>query len=483
MRGRPSFFIVAALMCTITSRVELHSQTKSDIPQRVQLEADYAVFQHRVQPPAAGSTDSMYVELFFAVPQSALSFQWDEGSRKFIGSGLMALTIKRATGELVVSKAWKIESHASDTTAISPTSSVLDELRLNLEPGSYRANLYYRSVEGAGRLDSISFPIVVTTPAKEALAWSSIELCSSIRQILPGERGNFMRGTLSLVPNPGGVYSKEVPVVYYYAELYNVFDHVPGTIFFIRCSVEDFRNNPVASIRVKEIRRKKTLDAGAEVGTVNILSLPTGVYYLRLDVLDSLKNVLATARKKFFVFNPSIIASGEHGLVSSGEVLASEFATMSETQLDEEFSEAKYIASRDDEQAFGRLQGAMPKRAFLAQFWSKHNPNPARSPGEFRSDYLNRVEYANTYFRYLSTPGWKTDRGRVLLQYGKPQDIERHPSSDEMKPYEIWIYEAAEEGERVQFIFGDINGYGDYRLLHSTARGEIKDEQWQRQLR
>lgn len=105
MRGRLSFFIVAALMCTITSRVELHSQTKSDIPQRVQLEADYAVFQHRVQSPAIGSTDSMYVELFFAVPQSALSFQWDEGSRKFIGSGLMALTIKRATGELVVSKA------------------------------------------------------------------------------------------------------------------------------------------------------------------------------------------------------------------------------------------------------------------------------------------------------------------------------------------------------------------------------------------
>jgi hypothetical protein len=50
-----------------------------------------------------------------------------------------------------------------------------------------------------------------------------------------------------------------------------------------------------------------------------------------------------------------------------------------------------------------------------------------------------------------------------------------------MKPYEIWFYNEIEGG--VQFIFGDISGFGNYELLHSTKRGEVNDPDWERRLR
>lgn len=76
--------------------------------------------------------------------------------------------------------------------------------------------------------------------------------------------------------------------------------------------------------------------------------------------------------------------------------------------------------------------------------------------------------------------GWRTDRGRVFILYGKPDEVERHPSEGVIKPYEIWYYYQIENG--VQFVFVDKNGFSDYELVHSTKRGEFTDEGWERYL-
>ena len=74
------------------------------------------------------------------------------------------------------------------------------------------------------------------------------------------------------------------------------------------------------------------------------------------------------------------------------------------------------------------------------------------------------------------TPGWRTDRGRVYIIYGPPDEVERYPYSENMKPYEIWHYYNLQGG--VIFVFGDRTGFGSYELLHSTLVGEIKNEEW-----
>jgi hypothetical protein len=76
--------------------------------------------------------------------------------------------------------------------------------------------------------------------------------------------------------------------------------------------------------------------------------------------------------------------------------------------------------------------------------------------------------------------GWHTDRGRIYILYGEPDEVERFPNSDNVKPYEIWHYHQIESG--VMFIFVDRTGSEDYTLVHSTKRGEVQDSNWEQYL-
>jgi hypothetical protein len=80
----------------------------------------------------------------------------------------------------------------------------------------------------------------------------------------------------------------------------------------------------------------------------------------------------------------------------------------------------------------------------------------------------------------LNKEGWRTDRGRVYLLYGEPDHVLRVPSECNSKPYQTWYYYGIEKG--VEFVFVDRLGNGDYQLVHSTKRGELQDETWQRYL-
>ena len=87
---------------------------------------------------------------------------------------------------------------------------------------------------------------------------------------------------------------------------------------------------------------------------------------------------------------------------------------------------------------------------------------------------------ANARFSSTFKKGWKTDRGMIYIKNGEPDEIERHPYQMDKKAYEIWYYYSIEGG--VQYIFVDIRGMGELQLVHSTARNEIHDDDWERWL-
>jgi hypothetical protein len=72
--------------------------------------------------------------------------------------------------------------------------------------------------------------------------------------------------------------------------------------------------------------------------------------------------------------------------------------------------------------------------------------------------------------------GYRSDRGRVHIMYGVPDDVERHPNETDMRPYEVWSYHAIQGG--VVFVFVQRSTGGDYELLHSTHRNELHNENW-----
>ena len=88
------------------------------------------------------------------------------------------------------------------------------------------------------------------------------------------------------------------------------------------------------------------------------------------------------------------------------------------------------------------------------------------------------IERANLVYRGTFREGWRTDRGRILLIYGEPDEYDRYPFSNDNKAYEIWRFFSVQGG--VEFIFVDRRDMGDYELVHSTARGELYDPEWTR---
>ena len=106
---------------------------------------------------------------------------------------------------------------------------------------------------------------------------------------------------------------------------------------------------------------------------------------------------------------------------------------MSEEEIDDLFNKSKYIATNPEIEKYKALSTEDAKREFIYNFWKARDENPADERNENYLNYVNRVNASNERFSALGKKGWKTDRGRVLIVYGEPTEIQRLPKSDGLK--------------------------------------------------
>ena len=210
-----------------------------------------------------------------------------------------------------------------------------------------------------------------------------------------------------------------------------------------------------------------------------MIKYPTDTYNLVLALVDSANNKVVYSNKRYFYYNPNYKDTSVTVLSQSG-YLSSEFAVYSEEECDDIFEKSRYIATSREIEQYKKLDSINTKRDFLYRFWKLRDLEPETEKFEFKDKYFAGVEYCNTKYGTFNKKGYKTDRGRVYLLYGEPDQVDMYPNETNMKPYEIWYYNQIEGG--VLFIFGDLTGYSDYELLSSTKRGEIRDDTWQRRI-
>lgn len=129
-----------------------------------------------------------------------------------------------------------------------------------------------------------------------------------------------------------------------------------------------------------------------------------------------------------------------------------------DTNMEQSIELVRLIADNDEIDA---LREALPAERTQAwdRFWERRDPTPGTADNEFRTEFFSRVRYANQNYGVLE-PGWKSDRGRVHIRYGPPDEIEQRPSSMSGLAFEIWTYTRA--GRR--FVFVDYDGFGRYEL-------------------
>ncbi|HEV2380939.1 MAG TPA: GWxTD domain-containing protein, partial [Terriglobia bacterium] len=86
-----------------------------------------------------------------------------------------------------------------------------------------------------------------------------------------------------------------------------------------------------------------------------------------------------------------------------------------------------YIISDQERKAFLNLSNDEERDAFIEQFWRRRNPDPDSPENAAREEHYRRIAYANEHFA-AGKPGWKTDRGRIYIEWGAPDSIDSHPS-------------------------------------------------------
>jgi GWxTD domain-containing protein len=139
-----------------------------------------------------------------------------------------------------------------------------------------------------------------------------------------------------------------------------------------------------------------------------------------------------------------------------------------------------YMITEEERKTFNSLGDLAEKDRFIEQFWERKNPNPGSSTSAFKEEHYRRLAYANEHFT-SNIPGWRTDRGRIYILWGKPDSVVVHPGGSYRRPpseggntvmaypFERWCYTRPQNGVMtdIWMEFVDPAGNGNYRMaLH-----------------
>ncbi len=419
-----------------------------------------------------GDESNVLLETYYSFRTDELSYIFNDGM--FSGGINISVEIKQAENILEKDN-WTVPSSAADSATVTIGKTLVGVRKYFLKSGEYDFKIIATDINDKDRVDSLRFPISISLFPTDREAISDIEICSSIKQIPKDDNNIFYKNTLEVIPNPSLLFGPGLPILYYYLEGYNLLHKESSEEYLLKTSVLDATGKEIIT---HEKNKKRVNNSSVEIGTINTSSLKGGTYTLKITISDTVRRTAAVSAKRFFIYKPGHIDS-LHTL-SSGGMVSSEYALMSDTDIHDEYEILSYIITDGEKKQFGKLTELDAKRKFLYDFWKRRDIDPSTKINEYKEEYMKRVEYVKQTYSASFKKGWKTDRGRVYIVYGPPDDIERYPSSYDAEPYEIWNYNSIQNG--VIFIFIDRANQGDYRLCHSNHRNELQDENWYNQI-
>lgn len=212
---------------------------------------------------------------------------------------------------------------------------------------------------------------------------------------------------------------------------------------------------------------------GVTRAVVDLAGLPPGEY--GFEVLVQGKDTTVARRAPFRMGGFESVALTAP---LSGAAATDKFELMTEAQLDTLYAPLIYLMTSDETGIYGSLT-LEGKRSFLRRFWSKRDPTSGTPRNEAQESFYARIGEANRRYREggaAEIPGWRTDRGRVFIKYGPPQEVLQRPQAGNTLPYEVWKFS---QGRLLKYVFMDLTQFGNYALIWTDDRREPSRPNWQ----
>ena len=473
---RPFCLVVLAVLAAATPPA---AQT-SELP--LQLDVDYAAFRY--------DAEHALVEAYLAFEASTLPYVPVEDH--FEVALPVTLVLRRAsvaapaqaTDAPVFADTLTYRFAVADTAGLVQGQYFVQQVRAAVPPGEYALEVGVAGDAATGRV-AFTAQRDVTVPDFAAAAEAGRALLSGITlaaSIQPSDERDaaFYKNGLLIQPNPNALFGQGLPTLFYYAEAYGLDEAVEADAYtlFAYLSASNFAQ-PLDGYQQRSERAVRSPEVLA--GSFDLRALPGGVYYLHLALLDENNEAVAEQSRNFYVYNPGVAQPVAAAADRSYE--ANLYAVMPEVEIDDNLRHAEVIATGRERDQIARLTTPDTKRDFLTEFWRKRDEDPATPINETRVRFYERVQYANDRYTNSQAEGWTTDRGRTVLKYGYPSQVDPTLFDSESLPYETWTYDSIPGSGQSVFVFVDRLGFGDFELIHSTVSGEVSMPNWRQQLR
>jgi len=298
------------------------------------------------------------------------------------------------------------------------------------------------------KIDSSS--VLIRSPFWNGFTASDLQISHTLRTT--EIKNKFTKNSYMLVPFPERKFDQKRYLLAYYLEFYNAMSDT------IIVSVDIASKDKL----IQHVSRDKYPNVGEGLvvaGGVNLLGIQEGQYKIVVSIIDG-KNKLIRSKD----FNMGGYAITQRQRISP--------------ELSGYASFIDYIATPQEISYFNVLSDS-GKTVFLEKFWAKRDPNPATYNNEALEEFVKRIKYADENFSEIGKKGRYTDRGRIYIKYGPPDEVIERSLELSTHPYFIWYYTSSRQAE---FIFVDINENGTYEQVYSSIKNEPYDPMWQQYL-
>ncbi len=422
---------------------------------------------------AYATPDKTYVEVSLEIAGATVATKQID-SLRYEAAVEVLMVVRR--GDTIVN----FEKYALRGVLMFQAQVLLDVRRLAIPPGTYTLEVTMQDLNDAGNRGVFRTPFQVAI--EPGLHLTDLQLLRALRPDTAATR--FAKNGLYQEPLPFRFYDRSARYLYAYAEMYSTPSATARAAdsYAVRYFLEQEINTDSLRLIAGGNQRKKTARLIPVAVQMDISQLPSGNYWFTMEVRDNAGAVLARRRVAFQRSNPFL------GGVDS----------MSVTAIGQEFvRQLDHAALRYALRAIGPLfsgsdiallQNALQTddtttmRFVLFRHFAAQNPN---SPEMAYKEFMEVAKVVDKKFHSGFRYGFETDRGRIFLRYGRPDDLIHVEDDPGAPPYEVWVYYdfPKTRQKNVKFLFYNPSLAGDdYIVLHSSARGEVNNKRWERDL-
>jgi GWxTD domain-containing protein len=390
------------------------------------------------------------------------------------------ITVQAFQGDTIINKLDYILSSEQFEDSISSTLPDFGDIQnMQLPNGEYMLSFSVQDINSTEK-PSYNADVVVLNYPQDNVSISDISLYKNMTRNPKGDL--FDKYGFSFDPLFYGYIPETIYALSFSCEIYNTDKFVGNEEITIKSYITCFENNLTPDTNALYITRVKAKPVVVTFGEIGIFKLPSGNYNLIVDVFSQDETLLATNSYFFQRNNPNIqLNIDDYDLLNVQNTFVDK---IQDTEQLLEYVRFLYPISTPVEKDFYNFRMKLipmeSLQKFFYTFWIKRDPiNPAKA----WEAYLEKVKFVNKEFGSKLIQGYRTDRGRVFLQYGPPTSIFESPFDSHSYPYEIWHYYFCLDQSNVKFIFWNRDLISnDYELLHSDKRGEFQDPFWKLKL-